>query len=331
MALGGKGLGKNSLAIGIAVSRAAEHVESGISVRLRLGKELLLGDRGCFVEVELLGVFGIQVGHKDLQSLVFIVLDNTSEGGDNASRDLGPTARADTAARSGGAWRREGVGGGCDVEVPVVAVHLANHVGTAVLEHAIQKGDLVPPALVGATLPLGEQEVLAAVEDPQRSSGNLGVLQRSDVVVGETSLGGGNAEHQVQTEQQSSGTTGLENDLVGKHKHAGLGKEVGVHILGVDDRQDLAVNQVKHRGPGVRVDGLQATLLNTSRESLGARRKPDLKELLGAFESVGGVKVGSDIVVDGKVGGALGRGEGVVGGNGGNSEARHFDSILGVF
>jgi hypothetical protein len=47
----------------------------------------------------------------------------------------------------------------------VLAVHLANHVGTAAYETLVQEANLVAPAAVGTMLLVGEKEVLPAVKD----------------------------------------------------------------------------------------------------------------------------------------------------------------------
>ena len=151
----------------------------------------------------------------------------------------------------GSARRCEGLlVGRSKVQVPMIAVHLAHHVGAATVKHVVEVLDLLLPATVRTLLFLGEQKVLATVEDAVWGRSSLDVVGRVGIVVGEAVLGS-NVKHALKTEKKSGGSTGLENDLVRKDKHARLGEEVSVHVVRLEDRQNLAVDHVKHGNPGV--------------------------------------------------------------------------------
>ena len=58
--------------------------------------------------------------------------------------------------------------------------------------------------------------------------------------------------------EQRGGTTSLENDLVGKDEHAGLGEKIGIHMFRLNDGQDFAVDEVQHVLPDFRGHGLKS-------------------------------------------------------------------------
>lgn len=171
----------------------------------------------------------------------------------------------------------------------MIGVHAPDHVRTAVLERVVQELDLLLPARVGSRLAVGEEEVLAAVEDAMRGGGHLHVVQRSDIVEWETGIHSGNAEQAAKAQQQSGRSASLQDDLVGEDEHAGLGEQIGVDVVRFDDGQDLAVDQVQHALPDGGADCLQTIFLGAGGQSIRARGEPDLEELLGALKGVGRV------------------------------------------
>jgi hypothetical protein len=83
----------------------------------------------------------------------------------------------------------------------------------------------------------------------------LDIVGRVGIVVGKAILGC-NVKHALKTEKKSGSSTSLENDLVRKDKHARLGEKVSVHVVRLEDRQNLAVDHVKHGNPGISWNGL---------------------------------------------------------------------------
>ena len=158
----------------------------------------------------------------------------------------------------------------------MLAVHLANHVGTAAAELVVQEADFVAPAAVRSTLLVGVQEVLAAVEDAVRRSSGGNALDQVGLLVREASLKGSDFEHARQTAEERGGATSLEDQLVREDKHTRLGEQVGVDIAGLNDRQNLAVDQVQHLLPGILGDSLQAQRGGRRRQRLLGWAEPYL-------------------------------------------------------
>ncbi|KAJ2962266.1 hypothetical protein NQ176_g10945 [Zarea fungicola] len=116
----------------------------------------------------------------------------------------------------------------------------------------------------------------------------------------------------LKAEQEGGGAAGLENQLVGEDKHAGLGQEVGVDSIGLEDGEDLAVDHVEHGLPGLLVDSLEAEGGGIDGEVVGTGGEPNLEELLGAC-----CRVGDNIVINGQMGRRRRRGKGIVARDGG--------------
>lgn len=197
----------------------------------------------------------------------------------------------------------------------MIRIHATDQIGATILEQFVQELDLFLPAGVGALLAIREEEILAAVKDTVRCGGNALILQCLDVVERESGIDSSDAKKTAQAQQQGGGAAGLEDKLVGEHKHARLGKEVGVNVIRVDDGQDLAVDHIQHALPDGGADRLQAILFDPRRKSLSTRRKPDLEKFLGSLKGVGGVQVSGNLVVDGELGLLSGDAVGDVGGS----------------
>lgn len=100
-------------------------------------------------------------------------------------------------------------------------------------------------------------------------------------------------------------------------EHAGLRQEIGIHILGRDNGQDLAIDNVQHLLPNIFRDRLQTKMVRGA-QILWRGSKPDLQELLGAYtpsqlfvylsthakinkhtlEGIGGVKILGCLMID---------------------------------
>lgn len=70
-----------------------------------------------------------------------------------------------------------------------------------------------------------------------------------------------NFEHARQTTEQSGSAAGLQDKLVWPNEHAGFGEQVGVDMVGFEDRQDFAVDEIKHALPRLGGYHLQTTRL----------------------------------------------------------------------
>jgi hypothetical protein len=90
----------------------------------------------------------------------------------------------------------------------------------------------------------------------------------------ETSIEGCDFQETGQAVEQGGSSACLEDDLVGEDEHARLGKEVGIDMLGFDDRQDLAIDEIQHLLPGVSGDGLQSERTGFSWKVGGGRAEP---------------------------------------------------------
>ena len=259
-------------------------------------------DRTRVLEIELTGVLLIEISHQYLQGLVLLFIG--VHLGQHALREahnfgLGLRAFDLLGARAG----RRGQGGvrARDIEVPVLAVHFANHVGTAALESLVQEADFVAPATVGTLLRFRVQEVLPAVEDAVGRGSSCEASARGWFYVRETSIDGSNLQEASETPEEGSGTAGLQHDLVREDEHARLREKVGIDVLRLNDRQNLAVDKVQHLLPD-----LSRHLLETKRTGLtgqvGSRgAEPYFQKLLRAFEGIGGIEVDSSFLVDSQV------------------------------
>jgi hypothetical protein len=123
---------------------------------------------------------------------------------------------------------------------------------------------------------VGEQEVLSTVENSIRSSDCLDSIQRATTIGRETSILSCTSQHIAKAKEECSGATSLEDKLVWEDKHARFGQKVGIDMLRLNHREDLAVNLVEHQLPSFRGYCLQAILLGAGRESIGCRGEPDL-------------------------------------------------------
>ena len=96
------------------------------------------------------------------------------------------------------------------------------------------------------------------------------------------------SQESVETEEQCRGTTSLQNELVREDEHARLGEQIGIHMLGVKNGQDFAVDHVQHINPGVGGNGLQPIGFCTVWKSIGARGQPNLEQLLRPYNDDAG-------------------------------------------
>jgi len=158
----------------------------------------LLCHGGCVVQIELLGVLLVQVCHEDLKRLVVLV-SRTRNGSHVGNVEHLSLCFRKALAQLGTARRRQQGMGLRQVQVPVVTVHLANHVGATVQEQSIHGANFVPPAAVRAALTVREEEVLATVEHTVRSRSNTQSTRCSSLW--ETGKDGGNLENARQARQ----------------------------------------------------------------------------------------------------------------------------------
>jgi hypothetical protein len=254
-------------------------------------------DRTRVLEIELTRVLLIEVSHEYLQSLVFLFVGIHLR--QHALRELhilGLRLRA--VLRIGARRRSQGGVGTRDVEVPVLAVHFADHVGTAALEALVQEADFVAPAAMGTLLSLGVEEVLPAVKDAVGRGGSCKASAGRRLDVRKARVDSSDLEKTSETPEEGSGTTGLQHDLVGEDEHARLGEQVSIDVLRLNDGQDLAVDEVEHLLPDLSRHLLEAQWAGLTRQVGGRRAEPYFQELLGTLEGVGRVEVDGGFLVD---------------------------------
>lgn len=209
--------------------RACRHAAGSGSL-----KELLLSGSNRVLEIELTSVLWVHVSHENLEGLIIVA-------------DL--LGLVESSVLSTG-WAHE-------PEVPMVAVHLANEVGRSLVECGVKKSDLIFPAFVWPNLSVWEQEVLAGVEDAvwlslESLGSNVNGAWEADT--------GSAREDLLESEQEGGGSAGLENDFMWEDEHARLREQVRVNLIGLDNREDLAVNHVQSDLPGLLGDSLQSKL-----------------------------------------------------------------------
>lgn len=296
MALGGEGLvhlgSLDVSVVQVRVAAVAKHIDLFDGLRCSLGgkgaaclvlrSHFIAGDRTRVRQEELFGILRVEVGHEDFERLVDIFIPARFGETVGAILDHGHVVGLGL-GRDG---RSELLVGRGEVQVPVVTVHLAHHVGASVAKHVVEIFDLLLPAAVGSALLVGEQKVLPAVKDSVGRGGGANVVHGAGIAKGESSVGSRNMEESLEAEQEGRGAAGLENELVGKDKHARLGQEVGVDGVGLEDGEDLAVDHVEHGLPRLLVDGLEAEGRGIDGKGVGAGSKPHLKKLLGSYRLV---------------------------------------------
>jgi hypothetical protein len=123
-------------------------------------------------------------------------------------------------------------------------------------------------------LALGKQEVLATVKHPVRGGRNGNSTRRRRSRLGEAGVQGRNFEDPGQARQKGGGPARFQNEFMGPDEHARLGKQVGIDIIRFDNRQDLAVDQVKHILPDVRRHCLEASGNCRPTDIIGAGTEP---------------------------------------------------------
>ena len=182
------------------------------------------------VEVEPLRVLLVEIGHEDFQGLVLLVAGTGHRSNIGDVENLGLRlleVRVRLQLRA--SRRREQSVWLSQVQVPVVTVHLANHVGATVEKQLVHGANFIPPATVRAALTVRKEEVLAAVEHTVRSSSNAQTTRWSGLR--ESTKNRCNFKDARQTRQQSGGATGLQDQFVRPDEHAGLRQKVGVHVI----------------------------------------------------------------------------------------------------
>jgi hypothetical protein len=158
----------------------------------------------------------------------------------------------------------------------MLSIHFAYHIGTASLESLIEKVDLIPPAAMGTTLLFRVKEVLPALEHTVRDGGSRNTTSWLSNDVRKTGVQRSNLQQARKSVKQSCRATGLEDNLVGEHKHARFGKQIGIYMLGFDDGQHLAVDQIQHFLPGLSRYSLEAIGRSTSRKVSSRGTEPYL-------------------------------------------------------
>lgn len=98
----------------------------------------------------------------------------------------------------------------------------------------------------------------------------------------ESSMFSSDSKEPVEAKKKSGGSARLKNKFVGKHEHAGLGEQIGVHVLRFKNREDLAINHVEHSNPDLASDRLQPILLDSRWERFRVRGKPNLEQFFRA-------------------------------------------------
>ncbi|KAJ8561981.1 hypothetical protein ON010_g7696 [Phytophthora cinnamomi] len=151
------------------------------------------------------------------------------------------------------------------VDVPVVVVQRAQHVGRAVREVGAKERHLGLEARVRVLLLLRERVVLARVVDPLD-------LEAEPLREG---------LDEGQALEQRRGAARLEHDLVRVDEHGALGQHVGVDVLVAGARQDLALAGLEH------LVQVGARHLAQAARVAHAELEVDLEVLLGALERVG--------------------------------------------
>jgi hypothetical protein len=142
------------------------------------------------------------------------------------------------------------------------------------LESLVQELDFVSPAAVGSTLLVGIQEVLPAVEDPVWSGRSCNSLQRLGSDMGKSSVESSNLQQARKTQEQGGSAACLQDHFVGKDEHARLRKKIGIDMFGLDDREDFAVNKIKHLLPGISGHDFESKGTSLSRQVGGRRTEP---------------------------------------------------------
>ena len=119
------------------------------------------------------------------------------------------------------------------------------------------------PARPGAQS--GELQLAAGAEE-----GATSVLDRFDTQRELT----GQLKKRRDREEELGGTTSLEHNLVRENEHARLGEKISVHMLRLDDGEDLAVDQIKHLFPHISRDFLEPKGAGLARQVGGRRAEP---------------------------------------------------------
>jgi len=148
----------------VQVGAVAEDIDMLNAIFLVKVAVVLFGHGSGVVKIKLLRILLLQIGHQDFQSLIVLIAGGNGSGlreVENLGLGLGKVNFLLGARRGSEQSVRLS-----QVQVPVLPVHLADHVGTAVEEQLVHVAHLVAPAAVRATLAVREQEVLSAVEDP---------------------------------------------------------------------------------------------------------------------------------------------------------------------
>lgn len=164
----------------------------------------------------------------------------------------------------------------------MVAIHFAYHIGGSTRKHIIKELDLVLPATMGSMLFIWKQEVLPTVEHSPWCSRSCNLVDRVRIMVWESSIRCSNSQHAAKSQQKCCGAASLQNKLVWKDEHARLRKEIGIDVIGLHDREDLAIDQIQHILPCLCGHCLQAILLYSRRKGVLVWGKPDFKQFLGA-------------------------------------------------
>jgi hypothetical protein len=251
------------------LAKVAQVFNGVLASLLRLLQVVSLGNGTGVFEVELAGILLVKIGHENFQRLVLLnMVKLCIVEAIRVVQDLGRSF----SLRSG-RWRELGVGSGY-VQVPVLAVHLSNHIGATSHEHFVEELDLVTPAAVRTALLVRIQKVLATVEDAVRNGGSGNGGRQVGVDGREAGLESSNLEHSWQAVQQGGGAACLEDELVGKDEHAGLGEEVCIHVAVAYDGQNLAVDQIEHLFPRVGRDGLETGRLGRVGQGSSRRAEP---------------------------------------------------------
>jgi hypothetical protein len=141
---------------------------------------------------------------------------------------------------------------------------------------------------------------------------------------------GSNVKHSLEAEKKGSGSASLEDDLVRKDKHARLGEKVRIHHLTLKNRQDLAIDHVKHGNPGIGRNSLETIDRSSRRQSRRTRSEPNLEKLLRTLKSVGRVEVGGYVMVDCEMRSSRGGRKGAVVRDGGHGGGGWFSVLCPV-
>jgi hypothetical protein len=123
-------------------------------------------------------------------------------------------------------------------------------------------------------LAVREQVVLPTVENSVRRSCHDNAVGGRCSGPGESSKEYRDLEDARKTTQQSRRAACLQDELVREDKHARFREEIGIYIFGLDNRQDFAIDQIKHCLPDFGGDSLESRWFGAALKGIGRWTEP---------------------------------------------------------